>query len=627
MEHQFKDLEDKENERRKAMGLPPLPKRAWKKFTDWDASDIEEYTQEVKAASKAYKDPVSQKKFIDKAMAELASLTGKRKVKPKLKDSVIIVTDTGTSSSTVEDIAAAIEQSTRAKAKRGERDLQRAAPVLSDLHADKEDRIRSSDQDDPQSRTIGQKLDSFQRDVFRRSFPILSKVIESFEDRKKLDSRDKSRAEMRERRVLDKTEQTAIALASLSREQERSVDLLRDLLDAVRQLSQQGQGSNVPGIRGRLGRSVRALGRALPLLLGGAAVAGGAYGLYRLMQDGDEPASQEAQELAQRVSFDYDSELGTVPKDSTAAPAAKGPSIDLSGALKSISSGSETSEPMVKSPISGGSAGTYLPKAPAMPTDLGAQLENPAVESLSRDLALRATRVTLRGGEIQIAGAGQGPGGGKSAAAGDLSFASGVDQRINDNIAQKLERVESDSGQDLLITSGFRDQSRNRAAGGASDSAHTRGNAVDVRFAGNEQDTAAVIESAKKAGIGGIGVYGPGMLHLDTEASRAWGPDHTSRSIPEWAKPALDGKSIGPSATAVPSGGGMGAAVMGASQENALAERTPMPPTVITAESTETGFATPGLQVPSTGVDPTDPGNVEPEDAAERYAKLFNMAA
>jgi hypothetical protein len=295
---------------------------------------------------------------------------------------------------------------------------------------------------------------------------------------------------------------------------------------------------------------------------------------------------------------------------------------------------------MSKSAASSGSAGTYLPKEPASTPDIGSQSEGSGIEGLSRELALRATRVTLRGGEIRIAGAGgaggqiqtTGPTGaasaaGKSAASGDLSFAPGVDQRISDTIAQKLERVEGDSGKDLLITSGFRDPSRNRAAGGAEGSAHTRGNAVDVRFPGGEQETAEVIESAKKAGVGGIGVYGPGFLHLDTESSRSWGPDHTSRSIPEWAKPALDGKSIGPSATPVSSGGGMGAAVMGASQENAVAERTPVQPTVVSAESSETGSPTPGLQVPSTGVDPNDPGNVEPEDAVERYAKLFNMAA
>jgi hypothetical protein len=72
----------------------------------------------------------------------------------------------------------------------------------------------------------------------------------------------------------------------------------------------------------------------------------------------------------------------------------------------------------------------------------------------------------------------------------------------------------------------------------------------------------------------------------------------------------------------------MGAAVAGASQENAVAERTPVPPTVTAVQSESPGQATPGAAVSGgPAQNPNDPGNVEPDDAAERYAKLFNMAA
>ena len=259
----------------------------------------------------------------------------------------------------------------------------------------------------------------------------------------------------------------------------------------------------------------------------------------------------------------------------------------------------------------------------------------------------------------------------------DLKFAPGVDPRIKEDIATKVKKIESDISKPLLITSGFRDPQRNAAAGGARNSAHTRANAVDVRFPGSVEDTIKFIEQSTAAGIGGIGVYGPGRVHVDTEAKRVWGPDYTARSIPEWAKPAMDAhmgaeqsKSTGPTSgmdTAEPvaaepatpalsdagaaasgssdssmesgasaesapapemvaSDTGMGQAVTSASQENAIEERIPAP---VTEAISDVGVSSPN---PTTGT-PTyihsadDPGNVEPEDAAERYARLFNLAA
>ena len=76
--------------------------------------------------------------------------------------------------------------------------------------------------------------------------------------------------------------------------------------------------------------------------------------------------------------------------------------------------------------------------------------------------------------------------------------------------------------------------------------------------------------------------------------------------------------------TATPS---TGAAVVGASQTNALAERTPAAPNVVSPDSVPAGQATAGAASAGTFSSPNDPGNVEPADSADRYAKLFNMAA
>jgi hypothetical protein len=247
----------------------------------------------------------------------------------------------------------------------------------------------------------------------------------------------------------------------------------------------------------------------------------------------------------------------------------------------------------------------------------------------------------------------------------ELNFGPGVDQRINPDIASKVQQIESAFGKRLTVSSGFRDPVRNARAGGARNSAHIRGNAVDLMFSGNEEDTVKLIETASAAGIGGIGVYRAGWVHLDTESKRVWGRDFSARSIPQWARDALnahmtgrrDGERQQPEApetpgmepNAAPASGAMaeggqgagttptamaqqqrpqsGAQVLSESQDNAVAERTPAPPTVIQSQETPAGEASPGAEVGGVFQSANDPGPVEPDDAATRYARLFNMAA
>ena len=72
-----------------------------------------------------------------------------------------------------------------------------------------------------------------------------------------------------------------------------------------------------------------------------------------------------------------------------------------------------------------------------------------------------------------------------------------------------------------------------------------------------------------------------------------------------------------------------GAAVESASVENAVAERTPAAPsTPSVIEMQQPASSNPSTPPPTyDSSDPNDPGRVEPEDAAERYSMLFNMAA
>jgi hypothetical protein len=106
-------------------------------------------------------------------------------------------------------------------------------------------------------------------------------------------------------------------------------------------------------------------------------------------------------------------------------------------------------------------------------------------------------------------------------------------------LAKKLQEIQSAFGGNLKVISGYRDEQRNQEAGGAGNSAHLRGNAVDVRFEGGVPETLKLIEDASKAGIGGIGVYGPGSVHLDVESKRAWGRDYRRGSVPQWAEGAI----------------------------------------------------------------------------------------
>jgi hypothetical protein len=245
-----------------------------------------------------------------------------------------------------------------------------------------------------------------------------------------------------------------------------------------------------------------------------------------------------------------------------------------------------------------------------------------------------------------------------------LDFAAGVDQRIKPGIADKTKEIQSAFGKKLMVTSGFRDPARNSRVGGAGGSKHLTGDAVDVQFPGNQQETIDFIKVASEKGAGGIGVYRPGFLHIDTGAKRVWGPDYKATSIPDWAKPALDehmgkpssqsaggGAAAGggetaspmpggqqqaaaagaaspsaPAATPEPSAPSSGAAVSSASVADETASRPSAGPTPPPPDSTAPITAAPqGPSLP--GIDPNNPGSVEPADAAIRYSRLFNIAA
>lgn len=137
-----------------------------------------------------------------------------------------------------------------------------------------------------------------------------------------------------------------------------------------------------------------------------------------------------------------------------------------------------------------------------------------------------------------------------------LSFASHVNKNINTGIASKIKDIQGAFGQTLNITSGYRDPAYNKKVGGAKNSAHMRKNAVDVKFNGGIPETLKLIKTASQMGIGGIGVYGPGKIHLDTENRRAWGPSYGRSSVPAWAEEAIRAHESGQMGAYDPSAAG-----------------------------------------------------------------------
>ena len=283
------DFIQKENERRIAMGLPKLPRRGRKSLKSYTDEDVQEYLKEIRGASMSMFPGMSDQerdKYVEriknKVLAEIAQATkSKRKKKPKSTDSVVIVDESGTSSTTVEQLQEV------------------AAP-----------RVRPSDRMlEPEKpgggedgRSLRQRIAGFERDVFRGAFPMLAKFIDYVDGKAKQESREQSTEAIRTSRTLNRTESMATALNELALEQDKTVDLLKQLLEAIKGLQPQQPARPLPDVdlsgrrrrrgRGRLGGMMR---RAAPLIAGAAAAAAGAYALSELMET-DEETIQRGEE-------------------------------------------------------------------------------------------------------------------------------------------------------------------------------------------------------------------------------------------------------------------------------------------------------------------------------------------
>lgn len=86
------------------------------------------------------------------------------------------------------------------------------------------------------------------------------------------------------------------------------------------------------------------------------------------------------------------------------------------------------------------------------------------------------------------------------------------------------------------ITSGYRDPAYNAKVGGAKNSQHIHGNAIDAGLAiRTPEETLRFMDAAKASGFTGFGFYQPGQVHVDVGPGRYWGPSYGADSLPDWA--------------------------------------------------------------------------------------------
>lgn len=96
-----------------------------------------------------------------------------------------------------------------------------------------------------------------------------------------------------------------------------------------------------------------------------------------------------------------------------------------------------------------------------------------------------------------------------------------INQPISSELVAKLQLLRNQMGRPIIFTSAYRCPAYNAKIGGARNSRHLIGDAVDIAIAG--MDWRLLVREAKAVGFRGIG-YGQhrGFIHVDLGAVREW---------------------------------------------------------------------------------------------------------
>nr|WP_319800497.1 D-Ala-D-Ala carboxypeptidase family metallohydrolase [Pararhodobacter zhoushanensis] len=117
-------------------------------------------------------------------------------------------------------------------------------------------------------------------------------------------------------------------------------------------------------------------------------------------------------------------------------------------------------------------------------------------------------------------------------------------------------------GKPLIVRSGYRSPSHNRAVGGAPASKHMLGTAFDIAMANHDPVT---FEAAARAvGFLGFGTYPrSGFMHIDLGPARSWGDPFPARPVP-FAPELTPAREVLSESRTLRGGGAAGAATVGA---------------------------------------------------------------
>lgn len=88
------------------------------------------------------------------------------------------------------------------------------------------------------------------------------------------------------------------------------------------------------------------------------------------------------------------------------------------------------------------------------------------------------------------------------------------------DLLYKMDKLRALCGIPLVMTSAYRTQKQNTAAGGASNSAHLRGKAVDIKCM-NGTTRFNIVNNAIQVGFRRIGI-GKNFVHLDNDNTLPW---------------------------------------------------------------------------------------------------------
>lgn len=133
---------------------------------------------------------------------------------------------------------------------------------------------------------------------------------------------------------------------------------------------------------------------------------------------------------------------------------------------------------------------------------------------------------------------------------------------------EKALAILADEGINPQIRGGDRDTSHNASVGGASDSQHTHGTAMDFDISGlSDTDKQRTIEVFRGVGAQGFGIYtrdgeSTGSLHIDFRESglAIWGKDGSYSNqgkgtawLPDWAQQLATGSTVADLSNTTPS--------------------------------------------------------------------------